>query len=200
MKSPKQSIINKFPDLHVHQTIDDIRDLLINGFDDSQKTIFLCGKDKSDKKSLRHKFSTFLSQEKGITLTYPEDLFEDLLEGQGKNSLLSLETQLANSVDLIVLIPESPGSFAELGAFSMDKALAKKMLVIRMGEYKSGKSFINHGPIRLVRAYGGEIFDIPKNFDEKNPNHVRAVLDKIKDTLPNGRKKKELDNILLYSK
>ncbi|EBE1586999.1 UDP-3-O-(3-hydroxymyristoyl)glucosamine N-acyltransferase, partial [Salmonella enterica] len=58
MKSPKQSIINKFPDLHVHQTIDDIRDLLINGFDDSQKTIFLCGKDKSDKKSLRHKFST----------------------------------------------------------------------------------------------------------------------------------------------
>ncbi|EDV7623076.1 UDP-3-O-(3-hydroxymyristoyl)glucosamine N-acyltransferase, partial [Salmonella enterica subsp. diarizonae] len=200
MKLPQQSIINKFSDLYINQTVDEIRDLLINGFDDSRKTIFLCGKDKSDKKSLRYKFSTFLSQEKGITLTYPEDLFEDLLEGQGKNSLLSLETQLANSVDLIVLIPESPGSFAELGAFSMDKALAKKMLVMRLGEYKSGKSFINHGPIRLVRTHGGEIFDIPKSFDEKNPKHVKAVLDKIKETLPNGRKKKELDNILLYSK
>lgn len=200
MKSPKQSIINKYPDAHINQTVDEIRDLLINGFDDSQKTIFLCGKDKSDKKSLRYKFSTFLSQEKGIYLTYPEDLFEDLLEGQGKNSLLSLETQLADSVDLIVLIPESPGSFAELGAFSMDKELAKKMLVMRLGEYKSGKSFINHGPIRLVRTHGGEIFDIPKNFDEKNPKHVKSVLGKIKETLPSGRKKKELDNILLYSK
>lgn len=70
MKLPRQSIINRFPDLHIHQTIDEIRELLTNGFDDSQKTIFLCGKDKSDKKSLRYKFSTFLSQEKGITLTY----------------------------------------------------------------------------------------------------------------------------------
>lgn len=200
MKHPKQSIINRFPDLYIHQIIDDVRDLLINGFDDSQKTIFLCGKDKSDKKSLRYKFSTILSQEKGLTLTYPEDLFEDLLEGQGKNSLLSLETQLANSVDLIVLIPESPGSFAELGAFSMDQTLAKKMLVMRMGEFKSVKSFINHGPIRLVRSHGGEIYDIPKNFDEKKPDHVKAVLEKIRKTLPSRRRKKELDNILLYSK
>lgn len=200
MHSPKQKIVINFPDLYVHQTISHIRELMKNGFDDSQKTIFLCGKDKSDKKSLRYKFSTFLSKEKGITLTYPEDLFEDLLEGQGRNSLLSLETQLANSVDLIVLIPESPGSFAELGAFSMDKALAKKMLVMRMGEFKSGKSFINHGPIRLVRNYGGEIYDIPKSFDEKNPKHVKEVLGKIKSMLPSGRKKKELDNILLYSK
>ncbi|TQI81620.1 hypothetical protein FHU10_3452 [Serratia fonticola] len=202
MKSPgKQSIIKDFPDFQVAQTVDEIRNLLINGFDDSKKTIFLCGKDKSDKKSLRYKFSVFLSQEKNITLTYPEDLFEDLLEGQGRNSLLSLETQLADSVDLIVLIPESPGSFAELGAFSMDKNLAEKMLVMRLGEYKSGKSFINHGPIRLVRSHGGEIFDIPKEFNENNPIHVQKVLGKIKSSLPSTRRqKKELDNILLYSK
>ncbi|MEY0837559.1 MULTISPECIES: retron St85 family effector protein [Providencia] len=196
----KQKIINNFPDRDVKTVIAEIKELLINGFDDSKKTIFLCGKDKSDKTSLRYKFASFLSKEKGITLTYPEDLFEDLLEGQGKNSLLSLETQLANSVDLIVLIPESPGSFAELGAFSMDKELAKKMLVMRLGEYKSGKSFINHGPIRLVRSHGGEIYDIPKAFNENNPSHVKCVTDKIKASLPSGRKKKELDNILLYSK
>jgi hypothetical protein len=41
MKLPRQSIINRFPDLHIHQTIDEIRELLTNGFDDSQKTIFL---------------------------------------------------------------------------------------------------------------------------------------------------------------
>ena len=93
MKLPRDNIVNRFPDMYIHQTIDEIRNLLINGFDDSQKTIFLCGKDKSDKKSLRYKFSTFLSQEKGITLTYPEDLFEDLLEGQGKNSLFDLTQQ-----------------------------------------------------------------------------------------------------------
>ncbi|WP_240196262.1 retron St85 family effector protein [Salmonella enterica] len=80
-------------------------------------------------------------------LAYPEDLFEDLLEGQANNSLLSLEQQLAEAVDLIILIPESHGSFAELGAFSTRKELAEKMLVLQQNKYKADKSFINHGPI-----------------------------------------------------
>ena len=192
-------VIDNCPDVFIKTIIPEIRSLLKSGFSYSQRTVFLCGKDKSDKKSLRYKFSKFLANEKNITLTYPEDLFEDLLEGQ-KNSLLDLENQLANAVDLIIMIPESPGSFAELGAFSMDENLTKKMLIIRIGKFKSDKSFINHGPIRYAKSHGSKVYDIPTNFDESNPEHVRDIIGKIKRNFPNKRSERDYDNFLLYSK
>ncbi|EAT6679566.1 UDP-3-O-(3-hydroxymyristoyl)glucosamine N-acyltransferase, partial [Salmonella enterica] len=137
----------------IKKSIDTIRNIIINGINDTKKVIFICGKDKSDKESYRFKISQLLERNTNYQLAYPEDLFEDLfedlLEGQANNSLLSLEQQLAEAVDLIILIPESPGSFAELGAFSTRKELAEKMLVLRQNKYKADKSFINHGPIRL---------------------------------------------------
>ncbi|EAT0463957.1 UDP-3-O-(3-hydroxymyristoyl)glucosamine N-acyltransferase, partial [Salmonella enterica] len=131
-------------------------------------------------------------------LAYPEDLFEDLLEGQANNSLLSLEQQLAEAVDLIILIPESPGSFAELGAFSTRKELAEKMLVLRQKKYKADKSFINHGPIRLVRSAKGKILDIPHDFDYKNKEHFSEIIKTVKKMIPSGRRSKSINNILLY--
>jgi len=176
-----------------------IHDILTNGVNDSKRVIFICGKDKSDKESYRYKISKILEQHAKYQLAYPEDLFEDLLEGQANNSLLSLEAQLAEAVDLIILIPESPGSFAELGAFSMIKGLSAKMLVLRQGRYKSDKSFINHGPIRLVKSSRGKVMDLPNNFDLYNIDHYTPILTKIKSMLPHGRVSKPINNILLYN-
>lgn len=67
------------------------------------------------------------------------------MEGQANNSLLSLEQQLAEAVDLIILIPESPGSFAELGAFSTRKELAEKMLVLRQKNIRLIKVLLTMG-------------------------------------------------------
>lgn len=190
-----------FSDLHqseIGRLIPTLRDLIINGVNDTKRVIFICGKDKSDKNSFRFKISDVLEKNTNYQLAYPEDLFEDLLEGQASNSLLSLEAQLANAVDLIILIPESPGSFAELGAFSMLKELAAKMLVLRQGKYKSDKSFINHGPIRLVKSYKGKIMDLPFDFNHSDPEHFKPVLRQIKKMIPHGRRKKSINNILLY--
>lgn len=198
----EERIVEKIPNHKMLPLIEPLRVLLKNGFDYSNRIIFLCGAAKDSKDSLRRKFADIISIEKNLILSYPEDLFEDLLEGQGSNSLLSLETQLANAVDLIVMIPESPGSFAELGAFSVDADLAKKMLVFRPGEFKSKKSFINHGPIRLVRSHGGRIYDLPKEMNFDDANHVQLVMDKIKSMLPSRRGgiKRDFDNMLFYSK
>lgn len=191
-------ILNNIYDAEFKAIGESIRKIIKEGTDDSKKIIFICGKDKSDISSYRYKISTILSNEKNYQLAYPEDLFEDLLEGQANNSLLKLEEQLAQAVDLIILIPESPGSFAELGAFSMRKELAQKMLVLRQGKYKSDKSFINHGPIRLIREYKGHVQDLPNDFDIKNTLHVSPVIKKVKKLIPSGRKKKNIDNILLF--
>ncbi|EPV2480615.1 retron St85 family effector protein [Enterobacter ludwigii] len=116
-------------------------------------SIFLCGGDVANHQSGRHQFSQFLAKAKNVDVFYPEDLFDDLLAGQGQHSLLSLENILAEAVDVIILFPESPGSLTELGAFSNNESLRKKLICIQDVKFKSKRSFINYGPIRLLRSF-----------------------------------------------
>jgi hypothetical protein len=106
-------------------------------------TVFLCGADIKNNKTARSKMAAIFAHYPRYELLYPEDLFDDLLAGQGQYSLLKLENILADSVDSIVLFPESPGSFAELGAFSNNEKLAPKMVVVSNKKNKTNKSFIN---------------------------------------------------------
>ncbi|MGP6381354.1 retron St85 family effector protein [Yersinia bercovieri] len=115
-------------------------------------TVFLCGGDVTNEVYGRHKMAVLFSKFKKYEILYPEDLFDDLLAGQGQYSLLSLENMLAEAVDVIVIFPESPGSYAELGAFSNNSELAKKLICIQDNRFKSKKSFINYGPIRLLKT------------------------------------------------
>lgn len=175
-----------------------ILEIITNGIDEKRKVIFLCGANKNDKTKLRYKFSEILKGEEKYELTYPEDIFEDLLEGQGGNSLLSLEEQLAEAVDLIILLPESPGSFAELGAFSTQQALAEKTLVFRDGRFKTDKSFINHGPVRLIKNYKGKIIDIPYDFSLSDMTIISEIKEHIHEKIIKRRRQKKIDNLLSY--
>lgn len=64
---------------------------------------------------------------------------------------LEFESDLAQLCDLVILFSESPGSFAELGAFARDNEIASKLFtVIRNRHYEEG-SFITLGPIASLR-------------------------------------------------
>lgn len=119
-------------------------------------TIFLCGKDILDKTSIRYKVAQALTNglwySMSYDLIYPEDIFDELLYSSNSADLLSLENLLADSVDAVVVIPESAGSFAELGAFANNEKLRRKMLCVVNVNFKGKKSFINQGPIRLVKS------------------------------------------------
>ena len=52
--------------------------------------------------------------------------------------------------DCVVLFPESPGSFAELGYFARSIRLRKKLLVVNDLDLQGQDSFISLGPINLV--------------------------------------------------
>jgi hypothetical protein len=122
---------------------------------EKKRTIFLCGADIKDKSKGRSKMAALLKDNQSriqYELLYPENLFDDLLAGQGQQSLLALENILANSVDAIVLLPESPGSFAELGAFANNTKLVNKLICITDKRYKNKRSFLNYGPNRLIKA------------------------------------------------
>jgi len=113
--------------------------------------IFLCGADINDKTKARAKLAAILAEKKRYEVFYPEDIFDDLLVGPG-HSLLTLESILADSVDAIVIFPESPGSLAEIGAFSNDERLRDKLICFANKKYQRNKSFINYGPLRLIKS------------------------------------------------
>jgi len=124
-----------------------------------KRTIFLCGADISQKNKMRFKIADALNKSVHsffYDIVYPEDIFEELLFSSKSKDLLSLEGLLAESVDAIVLIPESPGSFTELGAFAKDEQLRNKLICVLKKRYKKKKSFINQGPLKLVKKANKE--------------------------------------------
>lgn len=163
-------------------------------------TVFLCGGEVSNQSNARAKMAAIFSNYPRYEILYPEDLFDDLLAGQGQHSLLKLENILADSVDAIVLFPESPGSFAELGAFSNNKKLAKKMVVVANKKFRSDKSFINYGPNRLVRASKtGKVTNV--NYDNiSKENEQYRIYKRVNDYVTNIRNnhpvEKNVTNIL----
>jgi hypothetical protein len=70
-----------------------------------------------------------------------------------KLGALKMESDLAALADLVIIIVESPGTFAELGAFSNSDPLRRKLLPIVDIQYQPPqKSFLALGPIRWIEA------------------------------------------------
>lgn len=116
--------------------------------------VFLVGAGPGNLKSIRDSIRKELITRRyhnWLDVYYPEELFEELL-GRGKHfDLLSLENLLAESVHAVVIILESPGAIAELGAFANHKELCNRLVVIVDVKYRKAKSFIALGPIRYLK-------------------------------------------------
>lgn len=165
-------------------------------------SLFLCGGDIKNKNCFRYKLKQLFSIQPRYELMYPETIFDDLLSGQTRFSLLEMENILAESVDVIVIIPESPGSFAELGAFSNNSELSNKMVVLSHNRYKKHKSFINYGPLRLVKSSSrktGKVIYFDDN-DFQNDVTRTSLYRKINDAITKIKKhnpvEKDVSNIL----
>jgi hypothetical protein len=112
--------------------------------------IFLCGANPNDKNSIRHLLYEEIKDKSQYNIVFPEWLFSNLLVRKEYN-LLNLEHDLASSVDVIVLPIEGMGTLVELGAFSSFDKLRDRIIVINDEKYKSKRSFITLGPIKLIK-------------------------------------------------
>lgn len=93
-------------------------------------------------------------------------------------NLALFENQLANFVDLIVMFPNSPGSFAELGMFAADKFIGKKLLLVQQPAHKSSTSFIGRGPVALAAQRSSTVVYI--DYSDR-VNILESVLQKVRD-------------------
>lgn len=115
--------------------------------DNDALVIFTCGASKHSKSSAREQLLDYANKYfKHGTLFRAEDAFSVLLRSN-KDDLLTIEHSLADYSDCVVIINESAGTLAELGAFASNEAVVKKLLIVNPSEHRDALSFINLGPI-----------------------------------------------------
>jgi len=79
--------------------------------------------------------------------------------GPRATNLADHELALAQKMmDLIIIFPCSPGSFAELGMFCLVDTIAAKMKVFVKEKYRSQRTFIMKGPVRAAEQNDAKIF------------------------------------------
>lgn len=109
--------------------------------------LFLCGAANSRNRDfLRHYLQRHAPN---LSLFYAERAWEQLASRADRNAL-EMESDLALLADLVIIIVESPGTFAELGAFSLSDSLRKKVLPLIDDGYRTHQSFISTGPVRWI--------------------------------------------------
>lgn len=115
------------------------------------KIIFICGGDPKNFPN-RLKIENYIKKHSKNNLTFrAEYAWETIVESRKKSvNALELEDWLADFSDVVLILVESFGTVAELGAFSMGKHLRKKLLPILNKDFEDDESFINTGPVRWV--------------------------------------------------
>lgn len=119
----------------------------------SSIVVFVCGA-KPDAKNPTGRDTLLSYAEKNLTqfqFLIAEKFFS-YYQNSGKLDLLTIENQLAKFSDCIIIVLESSSTFAELGAFTNIKNLAKIILVVNDSRYKGVDSFITMGPLAKVNA------------------------------------------------
>lgn len=109
--------------------------------------IFLCGGWKSAR---RTNLRDYLVKHKSQPHIFFAEGVWDQIASQKELSALEMESALADLADMVLIVVESPGTFAELGAFSLSEDLRKKLLPIVDKRYKGSESFIVTGPLHWI--------------------------------------------------
>ena len=117
-------------------------------------SIFLCGGSSPTDEKFRRELGTTISTTKSkyrYSVFFLEDMFVELILGHQGVDLLTLENLLAESVSAVTILVQSPGTIAELGAFSNHPRLKNKLVVVMDPRYQKSQSFINTGCVRHLQ-------------------------------------------------
>ena len=190
--------------LKIDEILNDIYNKIFLKELDYSVNVFLCGADPAITDSLRHFIYKTIKDDSRYNVVFPEKLFSNLLVEKEYN-LLKLENELANDVDAVVLPLEGLGTMAELGAFASFDKLSIKTIVINDKKYKSSRSFLTLGPVKLIASkVKDNVIYYERNFEKKiDPSELaelrKKVLSRIK-ALRKAESKHEIKNFFNLSR
>lgn len=130
-----------------------------------RRSVLLCGgevgtiRDVSPK-SLRDAFvrAGGVAALKDCEFLQVEEVVEFFDKASPYDNLVPLERDLAQVCELVLLFPESPGSFAELGTFANEADIADNLLVVIQSRFLTESSFIAKGPIASLKKLDYSVF------------------------------------------
>lgn len=123
-----------------------------------QHLTFVCGaRPTKDGESLRSQFLDHLktaTDTKSILPILAEKAIDEFLSGENETAveLGKFENLIAACVDSILIFPESPGSFSELGFFAANGSVYRKTLIATLEAFQ-GNSFINLGLMPIFNQH-----------------------------------------------
>lgn len=156
-------------------------------------TVFLAGpfinpevnveSESSDASKLRHELFHRLEGEGFVVSlgTYP-DLVASFKAGTGRYHN-SAEAELSHAKDvasLVIMIPDSPGSFAEIGAFSLKEEICRKMIILTDVTHEKSFGYLNTGPVSCAEAFGSTVERVDYKDVEGCFKVVRAFSNRVK--------------------
>ncbi len=95
------------------------------------------------------------------------------------SDLLLFEKDLGHLTSAVLVFLESPGSIAELGAFSQIDSLSERLIVVVADEHHPKRSFISLGPIRSItetQKHQNGICVIPNVKPEQLVEHISVIV------------------------
>jgi hypothetical protein len=144
---------------------------------------FICGGNNSNGfRALRHQFlECVTAQPMRIVPVLAERTFAHQLV---ERNLQKFEEFLASTAECVLIFVESPGSFAETGLFAALPAIVKKTFIVNTREEAGKNSFLNTGPIKLIRRTSE--FDTIFELSEKiiTASDANGIVDRILSTCP----------------
>lgn len=179
--------------------LDEIYDHLYKRDVDYSLNIFLCGAETKRRDSIRELLNIEFKKDAKFNAVYPEFIFSTIY-GKGGSNLLELEDELAKYVDVIVIPLEGIGTYCELGAFAVNKELLPKIIAINSSEFKKSKSFINLGPLELIKReskYDENIFYFDRG---REKDAVTEVVERVKSKRYEKRLTYDLENLFNLSR
>jgi hypothetical protein len=123
---------------------------------------------------LEHKF--ILGEHRGVA-----EVTADNIPSQA--SIALSELQLVDTVDAIIIVPDSPGSFAELGAWTIRDDLCPKTLVLANADYKDKISFIRDGVFPMARHLSARVEWLDYTDHSAAEDLISGFLSEIQDRL-----------------
>lgn len=116
------------------------------------KILFICGGEELSCKN-RGILEKYIQKHHKEYLTFRAEFAWDVISNSENSrdvNALALEEWLADFSDIVIILVESYGTVAELGAFSLSPSLRKKLLPILDKKFEKHSSFINTGPVMWV--------------------------------------------------
>ena len=160
-------------------------------------SIFLCGSSGTEEEKFRREVGGGISEitsKYKYSVYYPEDMFIELILGHQKQDLLTLENLLADSVNAVVILLQSPGTFTELGAFANYEKLFDKLIVIIDPRFARARSFINLGPVRFLKTKTkSKVLFVPMNSSNLS-KLVKQISDAARDVAKDSSPRRDLSN------